>query len=468
MSEILVIEDESGLRRALVDLLGLRGDQVVALGSIAQARSWLKERTPDVLISDVKLPDGDGLVMISELRASGFRAPAIVMTAFATVDRAVAALRLGASDFIVKPFDNKRLLVAVDEALAVGRRMEELELRAGRVLRHEGLELIGSDGGLHDIVTVLPRVGDSEATVLVRGESGTGKELIARAIHTSSPRRDGPFISLNCAALPATLLESELFGFERGAFTGAHAQRRGYFETASGGTLFLDEIGDMPLEAQSKLLRVLEQHEITRIGGRDAVRVDVRIVAATHRDLDEMAQAGSFRADLLYRLAVVVIELPPLRHRSSDIPGLARHFLDRAKAKYKGSTLTIGPTELERMTRYSWPGNVRELQNFIERSVVLGKLDVASLVMGPSTPLPREGSSAVLPATDGSTEVDADSRRVRPLKDVVDEAERTAVISALRATKGNKARAARLLGVSYKTLFNKIHEHAIREEVSID
>ncbi|HYO70723.1 MAG TPA: sigma-54 dependent transcriptional regulator, partial [Archangium sp.] len=306
------------------------------------------------------------------------------------------------------------------------------------------------------------------ATVLVRGESGTGKELVARAIHRASPRMDGPFVSVNCAALPSSLLESELFGFERGAFTGAHARRKGLIETAEGGTLFLDEIGDMSLEAQARLLRVLQEREITRIGGRETVKVDLRVISATHRDLDAMASSGQFRSDLLYRLAVIPIHLPPLRERTRDIPGLIEHFLEK-HAKRKGLTPPRPDAEtLRRALAWPWPGNVRELENFVERAVVLGHFDAESL-RAPQAPRGAPVPVAAPASAEASVDVPAvgDGPTVQTLRDAVASAERAAVIAALQASNGQKTAAARLLGVCYKTLFNKIHEHGIREELHI-
>ncbi|HEX8697198.1 MAG TPA: sigma-54 dependent transcriptional regulator [Myxococcaceae bacterium] len=469
-AEVAIVEDERNLRELYMDVLSAKGLRVVPLESVAAAEAYLARRAPDLLLLDVKLGDGDGLVLLDKLRGQGLRSPVIVVTAFGTVERAVQALRAGAADFLVKPFTNERLVSAVAAALEAGRRWEELELAAPKLeaQKASGAELIGAEGGLKDVAALLPRVAASDATVLVRGESGTGKELVARAIHRASPRMDGPFVSVNCAALPSSLLESELFGFERGAFTGAHARRKGLIETAESGTLFLDEIGDMSLEAQARLLRVLQEREITRIGGRETVRVDIRVISATHRDLDAMAAGGQFRADLLYRLAVIPIHLPALRERSGDLPGLIEHFLEKHAAR-KGQRAPRPDTDtLRRMAEYPWPGNVRELENFVERAVVLGRFDVDSLraprpvqAPAPAAPeAPREEPRASEPPAQGSG-------TPLTLREAVAQAERAAVIAALKAAGGQKTAAARLLGVSYKTLFNKIHEHDIREELHI-
>ncbi len=454
---VLLVEDERNVRELVGDLLARSRLRLRAVGTIAEARAALERELPDLLLLDLRLPDGDGLELLEALRARGVTTPAILLTAFGTVERAVAAMRAGASDFLVKPFDNDRFRAAVDGALAHGGRLVEVELRAGEIdAASLGRELVGAGGGLRGVMELLGRVAALDSTVLITGESGTGKQLVARAIHDASPRLDGPFQAIDCSAIAPTLLESELFGFERGAFTGAHAQRKGLVEAAHGGTLFLDEIGDMPLEAQSRLLRVLQERQIVRLGGRQPIPVDVRVVAATHRDLGQMATDGRFRSDLLYRLAVVPIRLPPLRARPEDVPGLVDHFLERFTRKHRVALRRPEGAALEQITRHGWPGNVRELENFVERSVVLGRWDVASLepaAAAASSPRPEpEGAEAP----------------VTTLRQAVAEAERRAVVAALRKARGNKAEAARLLGVSYKTLFNKIHEHDIREETSIE
>ena len=466
--EVAVVEDERNLRELYLDVLGAKGLRVVPLESVAAAEDYLSRRAPDLVLLDVRLGDGDGLVLLDKLRARGLRTPVIVVTAFGTVERAVQALRAGAADFLVKPFTNERLVSAVSAALEAGRRWEELELAAPRLEARPvaGSGLVGAEGGLRDVAALLPRVAASEATVLVRGESGTGKELVARAIHAASPRLDGPFVSVNCAALPSSLLESELFGFERGAFTGAHARRKGLIETAEGGTLFLDEIGDMSLEAQARLLRVLQEREITRIGGREPVQVDIRVISATHRDLDAMAVSGQFRADLLYRLAVIPVRLPPLRERPGDIPGLIAHFLDKHASRTGQPAPQPDTGTLQRAAHHPWPGNVRELENFVERAVVLGRFDMDWLQAPP--PPPSSAAPAMAEVAGQDTEEKPGLVAAVPtLREAVARAERAAVIAALKAAGGQKTAAARLLGVSYKTLFNKIHEHDIREELHI-
>jgi DNA-binding NtrC family response regulator len=468
--EALIVEDEPNLRELISDLLRADRISVEAVGTVEEAEALLGRRAPDLLVLDVKLPDGDGLELLGRMRRQGLRTPVLVITAFGTLERAVQALRAGAHDFLVKPFDNQRLRAAAASALEAGARLEELELEAATLegSTEVGREIIGASGGLRDVIGLLPRVAASEATVLIRGESGTGKELIARAIHAASPRLDGPFVSLNCAAIAPSLLESELFGFERGAFTGAHARRKGHVEVADGGTLFLDEIGDMSLEAQARLLRVLQEREITRVGGRTPVPVDVRVIAATHRDLAERVREGAFREDLLYRLDVMRIGLPPLRERREDIPGLVAHLLEKSGRKHGASALPeLTPAILSALKAHTWPGNVRELENTVERAVVLGSFELSGLGPGPGAASPSVVRAEPMRAEPGHAALGDAREPVRALREVVAEAERRAVVAALRQAAGNKAEAARLLGVSYKTLFNKIHEHGIKEELSI-
>ncbi len=456
--EVLIVEDEPNVRELVRDVLGDDGLDVHVAENLEAARAFLARRAPSLLLLDVKLPDGDGLTFLDGLRDAGNETPAIVITAFGTVDRAVQAMRAGASDFLVKPFDNERLRGAVAGAIAAGRRMEDVALSAGVVEESDASRpLIGASGGLADVVRLLRRVASLDATVLIQGESGTGKELVARALHDSSPRLDEPFVSIDCSAIAPTLIESELFGFERGAFTGAHAQKKGLIESANGGTLFLDEIGDMPLDAQSRLLRVLQEREITRVGGRAPVAVDVRVVAATHRNMPELVESGAFRLDLFHRLNVVPIRLPPLRERRQDIPGLIDHFLVKHAAHHGLDAPALDDAMQARLAQHAWPGNVRELENFVERAVILGAFDFSAwAVVTPKRTAPIEEAPAEPEAP------------VQTIRQAVRAAERKAVVQALRHARGNKAAAARLLGISYKTLFNKIHEHDIKEDLRID
>ncbi|MBK6685773.1 MAG: sigma-54-dependent Fis family transcriptional regulator [Deltaproteobacteria bacterium] len=465
--EVLIVEDEPHLQELIFDLLAAEGCRGVKVATVGEARSHLSHQHPDLLLLDVKLPDGDGLSFLAELKAQGSRIPAVVITAFGTVERAVQALQAGATDFLIKPFEAERFRAAVAHALEAGRRLSELELRTGGVAETPGLGLVGADGGLRDVVAVLHKVADLDTTVLILGESGTGKQLVARALHDHSRRRDAPFVAIDCSAMSATLLESELYGFERGAFTGAHAMKKGLIETAEGGTLFLDEIGDMPLEAQSRLLRVLQEREITRVGGRAPIKVDVRVIAATHRDLSARVKDGLFRHDLLYRLNVVPLHLPPLRERRQDLFGLLEHFLARHAERHRVPAPRLDELVRAALLVHPWPGNVRELINFAERAVVLGRFDLSALE-GPRAPRPPEPGPEV--ASQGGGEPEGPAPRpgaaplgIRTLREAVAGAEREAVIAALNHARGNKAEAARILGISYKTLFNKIHEHGIKE-----
>jgi DNA-binding NtrC family response regulator len=474
MSEIAILEDEPSLRELLSDVLGADGHTTRAFGTVAAAELALATWAPDLLLLDVKLPDGDGLQLLDRLRGRSLAFPVIVSTAFGTVDRAVQALRAGAADFLVKPVDNARLRAAVAQALADAAVREELAMTAGGAVTSPDAEraLVGASGALRDVLAIVDRVAGSDVTVLVRGESGTGKELVARALHAGSPRRDGPFVSVNCAALAPTLVESELFGFERGAFTGAHAERKGLVESAHGGTLFLDEMGDMPLDAQSKLLRVLQEREVVRVGGRKPIAVDVRVVAATHRDLEARVREGAFRQDLWYRLAVVPLELPPLRARLDDVAPLIDHFLDKHARRHRLAAPRPAASVLAWARAQAWPGNVRELENWVERAVVMGQFQLSGTPSAGGTP--ATAIAAVPPPARASRPPEAEleplpegAARVRTLRQAVADAERAVVVEALREARGNKAQAARLLGISYKTLFNKIHEHDIKEELTI-
>jgi two-component system response regulator HydG len=397
---VLVVDDEPTLLRALEALLSRKGCHVVAVDSPIAATQRLAQEDFDVALLDVKMPELSGLELLTAVKHRRPEIEVIMMTGHATVETALEALKAGAYDYLTKPFDDVELV-----ARAVGKAAErkrlfdrtrelEHELRAREGAPPDGL--VGNSGAIREVTRMVEAVAYSSATVLVHGESGTGKELVARALHARSPRRSQPFVALNCGALTETLLESELFGHVKGAFTGAQRDQKGLFEAADGGTIFLDEIGDIPPATQVRLLRVLQEGELKRVGAADAVRVDVRVIAATHRDLPKLVRAGRFREDLFYRLNVIAIPLPPLRERIEDVPLLAHHFLRRYAERLAKKVRTLAPEAVELLCGYRWPGNVRELENAIERAVVLCRgdtitpADLPPAISGRTAPLVRE------------------------------------------------------------------------------
>jgi DNA-binding NtrC family response regulator len=374
---VLVVDDEEAARYGMRRALSGFDYEVEEAGSVEEARERVAARRPDLLLLDVNLPGTSGLEYLRELVAEGERAPLVVMvTAYGSERVAVEAIKAGAYDYLSKPFEIEDLRLVVKNALeTVGLRRENRSLR--QRIELEGAQrgaLIGNSEAMQRVRSMIEKVAETDATVLVRGESGTGKELVARELHErSSHRRKGAFVAVNCAALPSELIESELFGHEKGAFTGAAARRRGKFEQADGGTLFLDEIGDMSANVQAKLLRALEERRIERLGGSDSIPVDVRIVSATHRPLEQDIERGGFRADLFYRLQVVTVEIPPLRDRREDIPLLAETFARQAAERYGLPPRVLAPSALRRLVEYHWPGNVRELRNAVERALILAE-----------------------------------------------------------------------------------------------
>ncbi len=369
MSRILVVEDETLIRGELKRLLTRAGHQVSEAGSVPEA---LSEHTPldafDLVLTDLRLPGPPGIELIAQAAPT----PVIVMTSYATVKSAVEAMKLGAVDYLAKPFDHDELLLVIDRVLAQGRLRRQVNaLRADVARSYPVSGMVGRSTAMLDVFDRVRKVAPTDATVLVRGESGTGKELVARAIHEQSPRRDAPLVAVNCAAIPEGLIESELFGHEKGAFTGASAAHTGLIEAADGGTLFLDEVGELPAPAQARLLRVLQESEVRRVGGTRARRVSVRVIAATHRDLPQMVKEGAFRTDLYFRLRVFEILLPPLRERPDDLEELTRHLLERTEKRFGKGGLELTPEALAAVRAHHWPGNVRELDNAIERAVIL-------------------------------------------------------------------------------------------------
>ncbi len=423
-----------------------------------EAVRLLQQAQPALVLSDLRLPEGDGFGVLRASKEIDVDVPVIVMTAFGSIEDAVMAMKEGALDFLAKPIDPDHLLLLVGRALEQRRLItENLLMREELAVRRGAPQIIGEDPSLRRVFASLQRAAGTDTTVLLEGESGTGKELFARSLHALSARSDSPFVAINCAAIPETLLETELFGHEKGAFTGAVARKLGKFEMAHRGTLFLDEIGDLPLPLQAKILRALEERRFERVGGTALVSVDVRLVAATNRGLRAAVAARRFREDLFFRLSVFPITVPPLRERTSDIPVLARFFLDRFCRDLKKRPIALSPGALEQLQAYRWPGNVRELQNCIERAVILADGDAIlarhlnlSFIEQPA-PEPRS-PWADLDLSGTLTDV---TRRA------VAEVEKLKILQALKDADGSKGRAAELLQVSYKTLLAKIKEHRL-------
>jgi two-component system response regulator AtoC len=443
---ILVVDDDERLRQTLSLLLRTAGHEVVAAADVASAEAVLRERDVDLVISDVRMPGGSGLDLLESVRRLETDSPVILLTAYGTVASAVQAMQRGAFDYLLKPFDADELKLRVSRALALRRFRAENEFLRARPEGEPGLdELIGVSPRLRDVVEVAKQVAESSASILITGETGTGKEVLARSIHRRSPRAERLLVPVNLAAVPLELLESELFGHARGAFTGAVTERAGKLELADGGTLFLDEVGDAPLALQPKLLRVLQDGVIERVGSNQQRRVDVRVISATNRNLDEAIAAGQFRSDLYYRLRVIQIEMPPLRERPEDVRYLTAHFLRRFGQRRPGGPPGITHEALRLLEGYRWPGNVRELENVIERAVVLCRGDT----IGTSLLDLRERTS------------DVPERGGLRLDEALDRVEREMILRALEETKHVKARAARLLGVSERSLWYKLKKHGL-------
>jgi two-component system nitrogen regulation response regulator GlnG len=465
---ILVADDDRSIRTVLGQALTRSGYQVRTTGTAATLWRWVEDGEGDLVITDVVMPDENGLELIPRIRRIRPELRIVVMSAQSTFTTAVKAAQRGAFEYLPKPFDLNELLAVVGRALAVPAPAAEAE-----PAEEERLPLVGRSPAMQEIYRTVARVTTTDLTVMITGESGTGKELVARALHDYGARRGAPFVAVNMAAIPRELIESELFGHERGAFTGALSRNQGRFEQANGGTLFLDEIGDMPPEAQTRLLRVLQEGEFTTVGGRTPIRVNVRIVAATHRDLRALIRQGMFREDLFYRLNVVPMRLPPLRERTEDVPLLARHFLVQAKARgLPAKTLTA--EAVERLKEYPWPGNVRELENLMRRlaalypqetigeEVITSELAEAAPPAAPATAAPAEPESMAQSVERHLRAYFASHRDGLPASGVYDrviaEVERPLIRLTLAATRGNQIRAAAVLGLNRNTLRKKIRE----------
>ena len=454
MPDILLVEDKESLRRVLRLTLEHAGYSVTEAADAREAINEIGRVPHKVVLTDLRMPNGSGLDVLRAARAADGDVPVIVITAYGSIDEAVQAMKDGAQDFLQKPVDSNHLLLLVGRALEHSRlRTENILLREEWSKRYGFPRIIGESEAIKRVVAETQRVAPTEATVLLLGESGTGKELFARAVHHLSNRRDKPFVAINCAAIPETLIENELFGHERGAFTGAGDRRLGKFELASGGTVFLDEIGELPLAVQGKLLRAIEEKSVDRIGGRGPVPVDVRVVAATNKDLRGAVNKGEFRGDLFFRLAVFPIDIPPLRERGDDVVLLGRHFAAQIGNELRGRDATLSDASVSAMRAHRWPGNVRELENAIERACILA--DDTSLE-------PRDlGFGVDEVRSPKSFGFDTSGTLGEAAERAVALVERQKIADALAETDGNKTRAAETLGVSYKTLLTKIKDYRL-------
>jgi two-component system response regulator AtoC len=449
MQNVLVVDDEPIIRKFLVETLGRMGCAVQDAPDATQALRLIKAETFDLVFTDIKMPNLSGMELLRRVRAESPESVVVMMTAYATVESAVEAMKMGAFDYIIKPFSPDQIEMVTRRASERQSLIEENRYLRSEILKEYGFgEIIGNTRVMHDIFEVIKKVANSRATVLVQGESGTGKELVARAIHYNSARANAPFIKVNCAALPESLLESELFGHEKGAFMGAVTRRPGRFELAHRGTLLLDEVSEIPLGLQAKLLRVLQELEFERVGGTRPIKVDVRIVATTNRNLDEEIEAKRFREDLFFRLNVIPITLPPLRERLDDVPLLAEHFVERYCRENNRPPKRVVPEALELMRHYGWPGNVRELQNVTERAVVL---DADEVIRPEHLALGAPGSEG----SDTDEIVDA-------VGITVAEMERRLILKTLRALGGNRGRTAEMLQISVRTLRNKLNQYRMQ------
>jgi two-component system NtrC family response regulator len=447
-ARILVVEDEAAQRALLAEILRGAGYRIVECGSAEQALELLGEGETDLVLSDWKLPGMDGMQLLHQVRARDPRAAFVIVTAYGTIARAVEAVRVGADDYLAKPFERQALLLAVERSLRARQLVDEnRRLSAALTERDRLMDLIGKAPGMQRLYRELDKVAPTDATVLVHGESGTGKELAARALHALSERRAGPFVAVNCAAIPEGLVESEFFGARKGAFTGADRTRTGRFEAAQHGTLFLDEVAELPLDLQPKLLRVLQERKVTPVGTVDEIPIDVRIIAATNRDLE--VAAGRFREDLYYRVAVVPLRMPALRERREDVPALIEHFALAAARRHGRARPRFSSAVTRRLLDHPWPGNVRELANVIERLVLLAD-------DGQVTPddLPDDFE----PKRKGAGAMELDPAGIS-----WDEHEREMLRQALDLARGNRTQAAKLLGMPYKAFLYRLEKHGLKQ-----
>jgi nitrogen regulation protein NR(I) len=475
LGTILIVDDDPRLRQSFERLLAAEGHHVLTAATGEAAVELLGQSLPDLVIMDVRLPGMNGLEAFMEMRKVEPRLPVIIMTAFGTTETAIEATKLGAYDYVLKPFEIPDMLSLISQALEAGRFMRSrVEMDPSRGTPPSVEALVGRSRAMQEVYKAIGRVAPTDATVLIRGESGTGKELVARAIYQHSSRAERPFLVINCVAIPETLLESELFGYERGAFTGAVSRRVGKVEQAHRGTIFLDEIGDMPSSIQSKILRLLQEKSIERLGGREPIAVDVRIIAATNRDLEAALEEGRFREDLYYRLNVVTLWLPPLRDRTEDIPLLADYFLCRFASEMGMANPGLTPEALRLLQSYNWPGNVRELANTLQKGLIFSR----------GGPISAQDISQAITAGEGNekgaSQISVEEAVQAWIRRTMAEGAREGIFEllterfasmvireALNLTGGNRSRAARLLGLSRPTLQAKIEKYGLRIQASV-
>jgi two-component system response regulator HydG len=447
---VLVVDDDHAHRTMLRTLVGGWGYDVTEADDGSTAIAKVRERPYDLILMDVRMLKVSGLEALEQIKTFNPAIPITIMTAYSSVETAVEALKKGAYDYLIKPLDFDKLRLTIERAMEHFRLKEENRILKENLGKHFDMQnIIGRSPAMLNLLETVAHVAPSEATVMITGESGTGKEMIAGVIHYNSPRKDGPLVKINCAAITETLLESELFGHEKGSFTGADRRKEGRFYQANTGSIFLDEVSEMPLAMQVKLLRVLQERELTRVGGESVIPVDVRVIAATNKDLDDLKDKGAFREDLYYRLNVVRLEIPPLRERREDIPLLARHFLDTFAAKNNKEIKGLTPGAMDRLIRYNWPGNVRELMNAVERGVVLARTEY----------LDDQDFAMIQATVQQPSETISYADHDMPLEAV----EKAAILRMLESVSGNKSEAARRLGITRKTLHKKLKKYGMME-----
>lgn len=448
MKKILIADDEKNMIWAMKKALKDERYRLITASDGEEAVKLTMDEEPDLILLDLRMPKLDGMEALKEIRRMDDKIPVIMLTAHGTMESAVEAMKLGALDYLSKPFDIDELKIIIERALDIGNMQQQIAFLTEELERSTGKSIIGSSEKMNEVLEIVNRVANSNATVLITGESGTGKELIANAIHYNGSRRDKPYIKVNCGALPEGLLESELFGHEKGAFTGAVARKPGRFERAEGGTIFLDEVGELTPAVQVKLLRILQEKEFERVGGIETIKANVRVIAATNRDLREMVNQGTFREDLFYRLNVIPIELPPLRQRKADIPSLIDHFVERFCKEMGRNKISFDKEAIDILINYPWKGNIRELENVIERIVILNQGEQVSKMALPKEVISQNSDGKVFELPEQGIDLD--------------QLEKSFIEQALRRTDNNQTQAAKLLGITRHTLIYRMEKHGMK------